>query len=276
MIVPIKRLASFVYPVTMIDCKAALLFLFLLPVQSIAQNTNSNKNKKQGQEMNTDMPDETVETSLVDKGQLQIETAVLYNRFRESPQAKIGELLIRYGLSDRVEVRVSAEDGVARDRYLEETVQSNYPLALGAKIILLKDHDQLPDITLMSGLKLPFTSRSGDQSTYWSPIFLVAFQNSFYEKWKLEYNAGIQQEVFSADWVWLANGSLHYKIQPALEAFVEYYAQFKPGELPQHNVGGGLSFQHNNQISTYISGGSSVEYHDYNYFFIAGIAFRTN
>jgi len=226
--------------------------------------------------MNVDMPDETVETDVVEKGQFQLESAFLYNRFKEKPNAKIGQLLLRYGVTKRVELRLLAEDGQERDRYMEETVQSNYPLALGAKVVLLKDHEWLPDITLASLVKLPFTSRSKDQSAYWSPVFLLAFQNKLSEKWKLEYNAGIQQEVYSADWVWLANGSLHYKIVDPLEAFVEYYAQYKAGELPQHNVGGGFAYQLGNQVEFYVSGGSTVNYDEYNYFFSGGIAFRTH
>ena len=227
--------------------------------------------------MNVDMPDETVETDIVDRGQLQIESAFLYNRFREKPNARIGKLLVRYGLMKRLELRIAAEDGRQRDRYIEETVQSNYPLSIGGKISLLKNYRSFPDISIAGTLKLPFTSRSNDQSPYWSPILLIAFQNKSGDgKWKLEYNAGIQQEAYSTDWVYLVNGSLHYKLTEPLEIFAEYYSQFQPGESPQHNVGGGLALQLGNSVELYISGGSSVDYADYNYFGSGGIAFRTH
>lgn len=226
-------------------------------------------------EMNVDMPDETVETDLTEAGQWQLETAFLFNKFRQPPDAAVGQMLLRYGVSKRLELKLLAEDGRERDRYMEETVQSNAPLAVGAKLALLKDHGWLPDITLATMVKLPFTSRSSEQVPYWSPIILAAFQNSFGERWKLEYNAGAQQEVYSTSWVWLANASLHYHITQPLEAFVEYYAQFKPHEAPVNNLGGGLAYQIGNQVEIYASGGSTVGIEDYNYFVSGGIAFRT-
>lgn len=259
---------------------AILFFLFLtgfaLPYTATAQHEQQAPPQKAVlTEMNVDMPDETVETDLVEPGQLQAEAAFLYNRFRQASHARIGQLLLRYGVSKRLELRALAEDGCQRDRYMEETVQSTYPLAIGAKLVLLKDHGPLlPDLTLVATLKLPFTSRSGEQAAYWSPIFLLAFQNKLGENWKLEYNAGLQQEAYSTDWLWLANASLHRKIAKPLEVFAEYYAQYAPGEAPQHNLGGGLAWQLSNHTEVYVSGGSTIDYAEHNHFFSGGIAFR--
>ncbi len=246
--------------------------LFLLGMLTVKAQTG--EQPRQTKEMNVDMPDETEETDLVDKGQLQLETAVLFNEYKEQANSVVFQGMLRYGLSKRIEVRMIAEDGKNRDTYLEETVQSTSPLAVGTKIALLKDHGWLPDMTFVAYIKLPFTSRKREQQSYWSPIFLLAFQEKLGDKFKLEYNAGIQQEAFSADWVWLANASAHYKIADPFEIFVEYYAQYQPAEDPKHNLGGGLAYQINDMFEVYAACGSTIDHEDYNRFVSGGIALR--
>ncbi len=229
---------------------------------------------RQLEEMHVDMPDETEETDLIEKGQIQLETSVLYNRYATLPNSIIGQAMLRYGVHKRIEVRLLMEDGKNRDTYIEKTVQSTAPMAIGAKVALLKDHCWLPDMTLVSYVKLPFTSRSKEQKNYWSPIFLLAFQNKVGEKLKIEYNAGIQQEAYSANWMWLANTSVHYKITDPFEVFVEYYAQFQQQELPVHNAGIGFAWQLNNTLEVYAATGSSIASENTNSFASGGIAIR--
>lgn len=226
--------------------------------------------------MDVDLPDETQETDLLEKGQIQLETALLYNRYKDGGRSSvIGQGLLRYGLLNRVELRLLVEDGRERDKYIKETVQSTSPLAMGTKIALVKEVKGLPDITLVSFLKLPFTSRSNTQKAYWLPIIIAAFQNKFGgNRWKLEYNIGAQQEAYSTDWVAIANGSVHYKIFQQLELFTEYYAQYRPGKQPQHNIGGGVAYELGDMWEVYFSTGSAVYSDNPNHYFDSGIAFR--
>ena len=251
------------------------MLLFILcgavPFYLLAQQDTVGKKKLV--EISTDLPDETEETDLIEKGSWQLETAVLLNRYKQGANSVIGQAMLRYGILDWLEVRLLIEDGRQRDKYMEETVQSTYPMAASAKIAILKDVKGLPDITIVSYLKLPFTSHSSEQKAYWSPIVLAAFQNKFsHDKFKLEYNVGGQQEAYSADWVAFTNASLHYKLTEQLEVFTEYYAQFQSGEAPQHNIGGGVSFQLNNMLEFYVYKGSTVYYESTNDFYNGGVA----
>lgn len=221
-----------------------------------------------------DLPDETEETDLLEKGQLQAEIACLHTGFDKGIQPTIIQGLLRYGLLERLELRALIEDGAGRDRYMEETVQSTAPLALSAKVSLLKDHAVLPDITLVGYLKLPFTSRTKEQLPYWSPNLSLAFQNKLSDAWKLEYNMGAQQEAYSTDWAGFANASLHYRTEERFEFFIEYYGQYQKGESPFHNAGFGLFIQANSSIGFYAVAGRSIEYQPANYFVSCGAAFR--
>jgi hypothetical protein len=250
------------------------LIVVLILSMGFAFSQQADTKKKQESEMSIDLPDETEETALVEKGQIQLETSLLYNRYRKAPSSLIGQALLRYGISKRLEIRFLVEDGRQRDQYIKETVQSIYPLAVGAKFSVLKDVKGLPDITLISYLKLPFSSRSSEQKAYWSPNFIVAFLHQFGEKFKLEYNIGVQQDAYDTDWEALANVALHYKLTQNLELATEYYARYQPGENPFHNIGGSLSYQIGNNIEVYVSTGTTIRYEDQNHFFNSGIAFR--
>ncbi|MGN7786372.1 transporter [Niabella sp. 22666] len=251
--------------------KQTLLFIAIIVshLSVIAQSKSAAST-----EMNVDLPDETEEASLVNKGSIQLETALLLNRYRQEASSAIGQALLRIGVSDRVELRALLEEGKNRDTYFDQTVQSTMPLGIGSKISLVKDHSWLPDMTFIGQLCLPLTSKSSGQREHWSPLLLMAFENKLSPKWKLEYNAGGQQEIFSTQWVWLANGSLHYHISDPLEVFLEYYAQYGVGKSGHNNVGGGLTYQLGNNIQVYLSAGSSVGYHEPNQFAAGGIAFR--
>jgi hypothetical protein len=253
------------------------LVIFIFTLVSATQGFGQQQEKKEKpaeEEMNVDMPDETQETDVVEKGQWQLETGFLLNRYQNEPNSFIGQGLLRYGVHKNIELKLLIEEGHGRDRYMEKTVQSTYPLALGTKIVLLKDKKALPDVTFVSFLKLPFTSQSSENKAYWSPLFLLAFQNKFGEKFKLEYNVGIQQEAYSSEWFWLVNASVHYKVFEKLEIFTEYYAQYINRQAPQHNVGGGLAYQAGRSVEFYLSGGGTLDSDESNHFFNGGIAFR--
>lgn len=105
-----------------------LLAAFILYANHLMAQQQTDTTKKQQSEMSIDLPGQTEETALVEKGQVQLETSLLYNRYKNVPSSLIGRALLRYGLSKRLEIRFLVEDGRQRDQYIEETVQSIYPL----------------------------------------------------------------------------------------------------------------------------------------------------
>ena len=255
----------------------AYLILFIVCIlftkQSLSQQV-ADTTKAEESEMNVDLPEQTEGTELVDRGRWQLGTGLLYNRYQQNPSSVIGRALLRYGLLKRLELRLLVEDGKERDTYIEETVQSIYPLAASAKISLLKDVKGLPDVTLIAYLKLPFTSHSSEQKAYWSPTFVAAFENKFSDKWKIVYNVGAKQNAYDTEWQALGNLALHYKLTQKLELAAEYYAAYQPGENPSHNVGGNISYQAGKNVVVYINGGSTIFYEEQNHFFETGFAFR--
>ena len=246
--------------------KNTLLCLLCL-VTGFAMSQSDNKLKK----INSDLPDETEGTEILNKNEWQFETSYLRASFPSGPQPRIIQGLLRYGLFEKAELRLLVEDGENRDRYIEETVESTYPLALSTKIKLLEKHPFLPDITLVGYLKLPYTSHSTEQTNYWSPIAALTFKNDIGEKWNVEYTAGMQQEAFSSEWVTSSSASVHYQILERWEVFGEYYGQYKAGEDAMHNAGLGTFFQFNDHFGMYTVGGKSFSSEPANSFLSIGL-----
>jgi hypothetical protein len=226
----------------------------------------------QEEEMNTDRPDQTEETHVVNKGQFQLETGLLYNDFDTGRNAFINRTVIRYGISKKWEVGLLLEQGQERDRYIEETVQSTYPLAIRIKTAVLENHTWLPDITLIAYLQLPYTSLHTKGGWRTSPSIMAAFLHEVGTNWKIEYNAGFQQEAFSTYVNWLVNGSIHYELMKKAELFAGYFSQFRAHEDPFHNIDVGLSYKIKENIQIDLAGGSSILSDERNQFLTAGIS----
>lgn len=228
----------------------------------------------QDEKMHTDWPDQSEDVQVMRPGQVQFESGLLYNNFEEGENAFIAHELIRFGVIKKLELRLLIEDGKQRDRYIEETSQSVYPMSLSAKYSLLADHEWLPDITLVGYLKLPFTSRTSDQKAYWSPAFVAAFEKELTKKLKLEYNAGIRQNAYDKDYAWIGTAGLLYDIAPKWEVFAEYFAQYQDGEAPQHNIDTGLLFDIRKNLQLDLAVGTTIFYDEPNRFMSIGFCYR--
>jgi Putative MetA-pathway of phenol degradation len=218
--------------------------------------------------------DKTEEPALLKKNETQLEAAFLRNYYTYDPSSSIFQGMVRYGLSNSLEVRLITEQGPGRDRYITKTTQSTYPLAAGMKVKLLENHQWLPDMTLVTYIHIPFAARKKAERLYWSPLIFMAFQHKLSEKWSLDYNAGAQQTAYGNSWAAVLNASVHYKMTDPLEIFGEYFAQYEPLEDPQHNLGGGISYVVNSWLALFVSGGSTIFSADGNYYFSGGAAVK--
>jgi hypothetical protein len=226
----------------------------------------------QEKEMNTDRPDQTEETQVVNKRQLQVETGFLYNHFDTGQSALISRTMVRYGISKKWEVGILVEQGRERDRYIKETVQSTYPLAVRIKTAVLESHTWLPDITLIGYLQLPYTAVHTKEGWRRSTSLMAAFLHEVGSDWKIEYNVGFQQEAFSDDIAWKVNSSVHYKLTKKAELFVGYFSRFQLNEDPFHNLDAGISYKVKDNMQIDLAGGSSILYDEPNRFLTLGFS----
>lgn len=188
-----------------------------------------------GEELVTDRPDQTESSSVVPKGSVQIETgAVLEVKdFADTdPEIKLSQYhlattLIRYGLTDRLELRFGSE--FERDKIQvgsRESVESGLNgLELAAKLALRDESGFIPEAAVIVSAGLPVGNKdlTGDQVT---PGFLLAFSHTLSDKLGLGYNLG-------GAWDGDQNLETQYRVAlgigltKSLGGFVEFYG-FKP------------------------------------------------
>lgn len=241
------------------------IFLCLFTIPAVAQDSKK---------LHTDWPDQSEDVQLMKPGELQLENGFSVTRFATGNNAYITHHLIRYGLVNKLELRLIVEDGSQRDRYIEETSQSAYPLAAGAKLAICKAHGIIPAITLSGYLKLPFTSRSAQQTAYWSPSIAAAFENKLSKKMKLEYNIGLRQEAYSKDHAWFSTTGLIYDVSGKIGLFAEHFAQYQPGEQPQHNMNAGILYDFRKNMQLDIAAGTTILYDEPNRFVSIGFCYK--
>lgn len=246
-----------------------IFFCFLTRLVVYAQDTSK--------PMEAARPDQTEGTHAVNAGNLQIETGAFYTHFDTGEYSFTGRMQIRYGLHDHAELQLLVEDGRQRDRFIDETGQSIYPLALGTRINFLEDHPVLPNITFVGYLKLPFTNRSAEQKVYWSPTAIAAFSKEFgrQKQFEIEWNAGIKQEAYSKDIAWLGSAALEYFLTKHFYFFGEYFAEYQKGESPNNNIDGGAAWLITDNFQIDIAAGTTFKASEQSSQFVtAGIAYR--
>lgn len=243
--------------------KVSFILMLLTTVSATAQDTAK---------LTTDRPDQTDGTSLLNKKEIQFETEVYYNTFMEGRAAIISSSLLRYGLHKNIELRLLVEDGRERDKFIDETVQGLAPLALSAKIAILKDHPVLPDIVFITYIKMPLTRRTLED-VYWSPLFILSFEKEA-GKFTFGTNAGIRQEAFGKGWLWQASADVKYGLTKHIELYTEYFAQYQKQEIPNHNIDGGLLYYINNNWMVHAAYGSTIFVKQFNHFVNTGFSFR--
>ncbi len=240
-----------------------LIILLFINIQATAQ-----------EQLQSDIGDQNAQ--LLNKGETQLEAAVVYNRFdNKSPYTLVGELFLRYGLTKRIELRTLIEEGRRRDKFMEETMQGFYPLCIGAKVSLIKDQDILPDVALSGYLNLPFTAHTREQSIHWSPALIAIFEKELKnKKWNFLANAGFQQNSFNRDVQWQATARVKYQGLKDMDVTLEYFDNYQTGENPQHCIDLGYTYTVNNNFEISTCAGTTIFSEDVNEFVSIGFSVR--
>jgi hypothetical protein len=145
---------------------------------------------------------------------------------------------------------------------------------LGGKFAVLTEHPFLPDITLIGYIELPFTPRTSDQARYWSPDFIIAFENELNSKLDVSYNIGIKQSAFSSDYALHAALSSQLELSSKFDVFAEYFGQYQLQFLPSHNIDCGVMYLLTDNFQFDVSMGSSIFNENINRFLNIGLSAR--
>lgn len=194
----------------------------------------------QHNKINTDRPDQTEGTQVMGKKELQIEADFYYNYFEKEKSALISSNLIRLGLAKRAELRVVVEEGRQRDAFIE-TTQGVYPLSVGSKVSVIKEHKWIPNVSLIGYLQLPFVSKTSENKMMWAPAIIVATEYDI-SKLSIDVNLGLKGGAFSPQKAFMASTSFRLECSDKIQAFIEYFSQYPEGSHPRHNADTGMMY----------------------------------
>lgn len=227
-----------------------------------------------GQEkINTDRPDQTEGTHVISPGQVQLEADFYYNEFQEEQAALISSSLLRVGLHKCAELRFVVEEGRQRDVFIDQTTQGVYPLSVGTKVSLLHEHDWIPNISLISYLQLPFTTKSSDYPMQWSPAFILATEYDI-DKLSIDLNAGYKGNAYDPKGSAVGSLAFRYEWSEKLQSFVEYFGQYATQAHHMHNADFGVMYLCSETVLLNASFGHSLWAEAYNRFMMLGVGVR--
>jgi len=229
----------------------------------------------QQDKIQSDRPGETLTPHLTRKGYFQIEAG-----FEKGQQNKTDystthpELQLKYGLSNRIELR--AELVAASERNFSKN-EFNYglrPVELGAKAKLLEGKGVVPRATFYTQVGIPKFASEDHQTPNAIPRVKLLFENQFLKKFHLNYNVGAEWDGENPKPRWMYSIDQEIELSDRWELFVETFAYFQQGEAAQHHLDGGVSFFPNKDVKVDVYAGKGLSAEAPEYFISAGLSFR--
>lgn len=133
------------------------------------------------------------------------------------------------------------------------------PLEAGVKVKLLEESKMIPSTAIKADVFIP----AGDyyfHMDYVSPIFRLMLQKNISKKFVVGVNAGYGWNVydFFTDKYGSYSISLNVNVSKRLGAFAESFSYFQEGRVPDHRIGGGLTFHFARNVMAVVQGGFGI------------------
>ncbi len=206
--------------------------------------------------LESDRPDFTDSPATVGRGRLQIEAGYQFTHGIEGDPTHnahdLPELLVRYGVAERLELRIAWDPGFVFDRQADPasgrilTDNGGSDMEFGFKYALTKQDCWLPK----SGIITSFTAPVGDRVESSGQVDVLV---NYLYSWELNKKATLS---CSTGVLWTAesgdhftrfsqSGSLDYELTEKLHVFNECYALFRVDfhdDRPQYYYDAGLTY----------------------------------
>lgn len=200
----------------------------------------------------TDRPDQTESPFTLPQGFFQWETGFLYtkgpglfslpngtiNFTNDLENYTFNTSLLRYGITDRFELRLIQEIGQSRQGDLTSSTEA-VPTLIGTKIHVLDQDGMKPQIGFLAHFGGPIFSSNEAGAL---ADFRFNFEHQLNDKLILGYNLGGRFSNDFNDFTGLYTLVLGYNITPKLYSFVELYGFFPEGGQNDHQIDYGVAY----------------------------------
>lgn len=246
-----------------------LFVLLFLPFFSFSQD-----------EIETDRPDQTECSSVVEPGLFQIELGNDYsketNEEYNSHLVNFASSLFRIGLFNRVELRIIAgEHQVNRYEFENKTIGENgfSPIQIGAKISICNENKVIPQTALIAHVQTPLASEKFSSKSF-LPNFRFSMSHSFPKDIKLGYNLGMEWENNLDEPIYIYTLTLGKTLVPKFGMYIELFGDFAPNILPKCTYDMGFTYLLKPNIQFDISGGIGLNQSSQDFYIACGFSIR--
>ena len=221
--------------------------------------------------INTDSPDQSDGSHIVEKKHIQIETGVQFSKLDEITKGFDNVTLIRYGVTRRFEIRILNQYSAVRDSGFVSGLQ---PLTISFKNQLCNQHRLLPKLTLVSYFRLPVTLSPAFRGDHFGYTFTLAARHELSSNLKFYSNIGITQDQQTTDINYLGTAELNYNITEKFSAYIEYFGNYAAHTSATNGLDIGFIYALKNNFAIDMALGSPTLRLGINRFISAGIAIR--
>ncbi len=221
--------------------------------------------------INTDSPDQSDGSHIVEKKHFQIETGLQLSKLDEITKGFDNVTLIRYGVAKRFEVRLINQYTSSRD---SATVGGLLPPTISFKNLLWWQHGLLPKVTLVSYFRLPVTLDKKFKADHFGYTFTLAMRHQLNSKLKLYSNFGVTQDQETTDISYLGTLELNYNITDRFSTYTEYFGNYAAHVNASNGLDIGFIYALKNNFAIDLALGSPTLKLGLNRFISFGVAMR--
>jgi hypothetical protein len=221
--------------------------------------------------INTDRPDQSDGSHIVEKNYLQLETGLQFSKLDDVTTGFDNVTMIRYGITRKFEIRLLNQYSIVRSNKMISGIK---PLTISFKNQLCKQHGILPKITLVSYFRLPFTISPAFSADRFGYTFTLALRHDLLSNLKIYSNFGVTKDQQSKDISYLGTVELNYNVTISLSAFIEYYGNYAVHTYASNGVDIGFIYALKNNFAIDLAFGSPTLNIGLNNFISTGISIR--
>lgn len=221
--------------------------------------------------INTDSPDQSDGSHIVEKKHVQVETNLQFSKQDEFTKGFDNITLVRYGITKRFEVRLINQYTSILD---SGKVSGLQPLTISFKNLLWWQHGLLPKVTIVSYFRLPVTLDKDFTGDHWGYTFTLAMRHQLNSKLKLYSNFGVTRDQQTTNISYLGTVELNDNITDRFSVYAEYFGNYAARVNASNGADLGFIYALKNNFAVDLALGSPDLDLSLNRFISMGIAIR--
>jgi hypothetical protein len=221
--------------------------------------------------INTDSPDQSDGSHIVEKKHFQVETGLQFSKLDEFTKETDNVTTLRYGVAKKFEIRLINEYSSIRDSGTVAGLQSP---TISFKNLLWWQHGVIPKVTIVSYFRLPVTLNKNFQADHFGYTFTLAMRHQLNSKLKLYSNFGVTQDQQTTDISYLGTAELNYNFTDAFSGYAEYFGNYARHNPASNGMDIGFIYALKNNFAIDMALGSPTLDLGVNKFISFGVALR--